>query len=335
MTRRRPFTRSVVLLTIPAVLALGALPAARARADDPAPVPAPVPAPAPPSALVPAARPALLLPDTELPVTQILGALASATGATISWSESDKGITYKKVVGAGSVFARNPDRLVDAVRALLAHDDIVLVPYGPADARMYRAMDARTLSGQFIAKMQPDVIEVTDDLIPTLLGQGGRYVTTTIRVRNLTELRDARTALVRLVTQNNMGNVQEVPAGRAFIVTDFAPNVAAIYRMIRLLDVAPPQLEAGRTSTTFFKLSHRNAAHVAMLLEKLFVPAPAAPASGATRPPVETPAPASPSSPPPRIAYEQETNTVVVIATPETTEAIRNVVLTLDAAPPK
>ena len=86
-----------------------------------------------------------------------------------------------------------------------------------------------------------------------LVTQDGLFVTTMIRVKNMDNLRDARTALQRMITQNNIGSVQELPAARAFLVTDFAPNVVAIYRTIRRMDVLP---EARPLRTEFFELKH-------------------------------------------------------------------------------
>ncbi len=315
--RPAPLVPALVALAAAFVLSLGGAP--RARADEPAPAPAPKPA-----------EPTL---GDDLSVPDVLRNLARITGVSITWSDQDKGVTSRKILNnSGAIFRTNPDALFDAVRALLANDEIVLLPYGATASRMYRAMDARTLQSQFIVKMQPDVIEVTDEMVPTLLGQGGRFVTTTLRVRHLTELRDARAALQRLITQNNVGSIQEVPATRAFIVTDFAPNVAAIYRMVRQMDVPPapaPTTDAGRTALSSFSLAHARAQNVAVVLQQLFPAKPAGPSAPA-RSAAEAPSPSAPSTPAPRIAYDEDTHQILVIATAEDTAAIREVIARMD-----
>jgi type II secretory pathway component GspD/PulD (secretin) len=317
--------------------AFAALPSA--RAEEP-PTPA-APKPAEPSAPkprpVPAGSAEVVLGD-EISVVDVLKNLAKATGSSITWSDQDKSITYKKIRSDGAVFRVDASQVFDAVRALLANDEVVLVAYGPAASRMYRAMDARMLQSQFVVKAQPEVIEVDDAMIPTLLGQGGRYVTTTIGVTNLTELREARTALQRLITQNNIGSVQEVPAARAFVVTDFAPNVAVIYRTIRQMDVPPaavPTAESKRVSPVYMVLKHAKASKVAFALHELFdEPAPA-PGPRATPTPTPGAAPAAPPSPAPRISSDDDGNQVIVIATAEDAATIADVVRHMDVEPSK
>lgn len=311
--------------------ALGALP--RARAGEPPPV-----APAAGAPVAGEPRPADLVLGDEIPVTDVLKNLAKVGGCSITWSADDKAISYKKIRSDGSVARLDAAHVFDAVRALLANEEIVLVPYGPAPGRMYRAVDVRALASQFVMKMQPDPIVLSDATLPMLLGQGGRFVTATIRVTNLTELRDARTALQRLVTQNNIGSVQEVPAARAFVVTDFAPNVAVIYRAIQAMDVPPPPppvVEATRVGPAYFVLKHARARTVAAVLRQLFPedPAPSRPvAPGAA---AAAAVPAAPARPTPRISDDEDSNQVVVIAHAEDLATIKDVVLHLDVEPAK
>ncbi len=301
----------------------------RAGADEPAPPPAPSPAPAP----APAPKPEPPVLAEDLPVPDLLRSLSRITGVAVTWSEQDKAVMNRKVLQGGAVLRSSPETLLDAVRALLANDEIVLVPYGPATDRSYRAMDARMLQSQFISKMQPDVVEVTDEMVPTLLGQGGRFVAATLRVRHLADLRDARNALQRLITQNNVGSLTEVPAARAFLVTDFAPNVAAVYRVLRQMDVPvapPPSSDASRVAPAYFVLKHARAQATAILLDRLFPARAAAPTGGVPRQAQDGTAPAAPGAPPPRISYDDATNQIVVIATAEDTATIRDIVRNVD-----
>lgn len=352
MIRLRPAPSAVALLFLLAASGLVLGTARDARADDPAPAPAPAPPPAPapvpppaPSpaptpalAPSPAPRPADLTIGDDLPVPDVLRNLSRITGISVTWSDQDKAVTGRKILNAGGIFRTRPDQLFDAVRALLANDEIVLVPYGPAEGRTYRAMDARLLQSQFLSKMQPEIIDVTDETVAGLVGQGGRYVSTTIRVSRLPDLRDARMALQRLITQNNVGSIQEVTAARAFIVTDYAPNVAAIYRLVRQMDVFPlatPEPSGAGPALSCFVLKHGRAQSAAILLERLFPAKSSAPVPVVPRQAPDVSAPAAPSHPPPRISYDESTNQVIVIATAEDTAMIRNVIQNVDVPPAK
>lgn len=338
VAHRRLTLRSLACVAVAAacVVAFGSAP--RAGADEP-PVPAPTPAPPPPPLPAPAPKPVEPPRNDDWAVPDVLRQLSRLSGVSITWSDQDKGVMARKILNAGSVFQTNPEQLFDAVRALLANEEVLLVPYGPAPSRMYRAVDMRMLQSQIVLRAQPDVIEVTDENVDALLGQGGRFVSTTIRLRNVTELREVRAALQRLVTQNNVGSVQEVPALRSLVVTDFAPSVAAIYRVVRQLDVPlPPALsaEVGRMALSSFTLSHARAQTVAALLQQL-CPQKAVGTPVPPRPAAEAPSPGAPSTSTPRIAFDEVTNQVFVFASAEDTAWIREVIGRVDVLtiPPK
>jgi len=202
---------------------------------------------------------------------------------------------------------------------------------GPPHYEIYVAMDARALQSQFLLKMKAVSVDLTDANVADYETQDGLFISATIPVENLDNLRDARLAFQRMLTQNNFGSVQEVPAARAFIVTDFAPNVATIYKTVRRMDVVP----AGRfVATEFFELRHANAKNVARVLEELFGERrPAAPAPAPQQQPPQDGAP-----PEPRFSADPDSNQVVVIASEERIAAMRRVVEKIDreaAAPPK
>lgn len=301
--------------------------AGAAHAEDPAPASRPAPA-------------AELVIGPEDRLTDVLKGLARITGAMITWSDQDKGVGTKKFVGTGTVVQGSVEQIFDTVRAMLANEEILLMRYGAGESPAYLAMDARTMASQFVVKMQPDVIDVTHRLLPTLLGQGGRFVTTTIQVVNLTDLREARTALQRLVTQNNIGSVQEVPSARALVVTDFAPNVALIYQAIRAMDVPPAPLPVGdakKATVVYFALKHARAAVVLDLLQKLFptrTPPASAPSSSQTQPGSGTP-PRAAADPSPRIWFDEATNQVIAIASEEDFAMMKEIVALVDVEPAK
>lgn len=266
----------------------------------------------------------------DTPVVDLLRTLAKATGRVIVWNDDDKVVNQRKVQTSGIVPALSGAKYFDMVAALLAHEEILLLRFGPAEAGMYRAVDARRLQSEFVARAQPDVVAIDEAMLPTLDGQAGRFVSATIKVSNLSDLRDARQALARMLTPNNIGSIQEVPAASAFIVTDFAPVVAAMWRTIRLMDTPREAPATRRTAPAYFKLKFARAPRVAQLLMQLFLPV--ASTAGPTTPPGQPnvmPVPGT-TAPAARIGYDEVTNQVVVIATAEDTATMREIVEHVD-----
>src|SRR5205814_2568134 len=139
----------------------------------------------------------------------------------------------KRITGVPVSSIRTPKaKVLDVVRSLLVPEEVVLVPIAIGGSDAWFAMDARTLASQYLMKMRPQSVEVTDATVDALVRRGGVYVTATISA-DLDNLRDMATALRRLVTQNNVGSIQEISDAHLVVVTDFAPNVAQVYRTLR------------------------------------------------------------------------------------------------------
>lgn len=271
----------------------------------------------------------LLSESGETQVIDILRTLSKVSGRVIVWNNDDKLITNRKIQASGTLPSLSGEKYFDAVAAILAHEEILLLRVGPAEASTLFAVDARALQSQFMVRAQPDVIAIDEAMLPTLDGQAGRFVSATIKVSYLSDLRDARQALARMLTPNNVGSIQEVPAASAFIVTDFAPVVASMWRTIRLMDTPREAPPARRIAPAYFKLKFARAPRVAQLLMQLFVPAaPAAPVTPPGQPSVQ-PVPGT-STPAARIGYDEVTNQVVVIATAEDTATMREIVEHVD-----
>ena len=242
----------------------------------------------------------------DILIADLLRAVTRQTHRPIVWSDGDKAVTGKKIQGTLSI--RTPkDKLFDTIRGLLTFQEIVLIPIGAKGYEVWVAMDARTLASQFILKNKPVYMELDDAKATEIESQDGLFVATNIKVENIDNLRDARTALQRIVTANNIGNVQEVPAARSFVVTDFAPNVVAIYRLIRQMDVKPK----GKTvRQEFIPLTFALAEDIEPILQELF--------TGKQR--VSAPQPNQPgggeiTDPEARIMADPRTNTIIVYAT--------------------
>lgn len=308
----RPFApRAGRPLALAALLSAGAAAgvlAPAARGDDP---------PKPKDEVV-----TLALQD-EQKVDDLLKGLSKISNRPIVWQTDDKAITAKKLTGSQE-FKAPKGKLFDMVRALLTFEEVVLIPIGPPGYEIYVAMDARALQSQFILKNKPTYVELTDTNVGDYENQDGLYIATTIKVRNIDNLRDARQALQRIITQNNIGSVQEVPAARAFVVTDFAPNVAAIYRLIKEMDVQP---QGKRLKQEFIELKNAMAEDIVPILQDLFTGkqrltpnVPNQPGGGDIQ------------DPEPRIISDPRTNQIVVYATEDDVQEILALVRHLDTA---
>ena len=200
----------------------------------------------------------------DAPMEEFLAAVRTATGYMIVWDPGDKQIRGKKIAGEVSFRGTSREVFVQA-RALLTFYDLVMIRVGPRATQMHLVMDARRTSS--ILKLHAEFIDVTAKNVAELDDQHGRYVTTTIPVQHMADLRNARTALSRIVTGQNIGNVTEVPDAKAFVITDFAPNVASIWRILQAMDV--PATDPGRVLEAF-TLSHAPANNAAEQLRALF-----------------------------------------------------------------
>src|SRR5262249_15529010 len=146
--------------------------------------------------------------------------VTAVTKKSIIWNADDKVVTQRKIQGAQKLRAPG-DKLFEMVRGLLTFQEIVLIPLGPKGYEVWVAIDARQLANQFILKNKPVYVDLStgsEEMIEARLrdieNQDGLFVATTLKVKNIDNLRDARTALARIVTGQNVGNVQEVPAAR-------------------------------------------------------------------------------------------------------------------------
>lgn len=257
----------------------------------------------------------------EIEIKDLLKAVTSVTKIPILWSDTDKAVT-RKIQGSTKLRAPGGEKLFDMVRGLLTFQEVVLVPIGPDGYRVYVAMDARTLQNQFILKNKPVYMEIDDKVAAEIEGQDGLFVATTLKVKNIDNLRDARTALSRVVTGQQVGNVQEVPAARAFVVTDFAPNVVAIYRLLKQMDVQP---EGKQLKQAYIQLNYALAEDIEPILTDLF--------TGKQR--VTQQQPGQPGGgdvvdPEARIVAEPRTNQIIVYAIEEDIVEIKALVTELD-----
>jgi general secretion pathway protein D len=243
----------------------------------------------------------------------------------IVWDPNQKQMKERKILGSVNLTAPD-DQIFELVRALLTFYELAMVPVGPRGYEVYLVMDARQQGA--ILKLKPRTIDLNDANLGEYESQDGLFVSATIRVENMTNLRDARQALSRIVTQQNIGNVTEVPASRSFVVTDFAPNVVAIYRLLKQLDVTP----SGKMLTSaYIQLMHASADEIEPILTDLF--------TGRERISINRPQQPQPQGggssevdedPEPRIISDLRTNLLIVYATQDDIREIQDVIAHLD-----
>ena len=251
--------------------------------------------------------------DEDVLIEDFLRVIARATKTPLVWNPSDKNIRGKKIIGSLSMKAPRKE-LFELVRSLLTFYELVLIPVGPPGHQIQLVMDARQLSS--ILKLKPEPVLLTDENLADYEHKDGKFLSAVIRVEHMTDLRFARNALTRVVTGQNIGSVVEVPAARAFLVTDFAPNVVRAYRLIREMDVPAYAAALGAECVL---LEHAAAADVARVLIDQMV-------SRST--------PQVPNAPPlpraPRITPDMRTNMVILTGTPAQLARAKTIVAKLD-----
>ncbi len=260
----------------------------------------------------------------DAPMEEFLAATRTATGYMIVWDPSDKQVRGKQVKGDIG-FRGTPQEVFARVRALLTFYELVMIRVGPKAGQMYLVMDARRTSS--ILKLNAEFVDVNAGNVASFDDMHGHFVTTTIQVQHMTDLRNARMALSRIVTGQNIGSVTEVADAKAFVVTDFAPNVASIWRLLKAMDI--PAVDAGRTLAAI-TLSHAKAEDAAVQLRALFPP------TVTSRAPTSRGAPAKirPTNQA-HFAADERTKQIVVNATPAQMEHIRSALKLIDKPAPK
>ena len=267
----------------------------------------------------------LSIGDEDVEIEEFLRAVSRTTNMPMVWNPQDKNIRGKKIIGSVDLKAPRGE-LFNLVRALLTFYELVVIPVGPADYQVQLVMDARQTSS--ILKLKPDYIQLNDENLAQYENADGKFITTTIRVKNMSNLRDARNALTRIVTGQNIGNVTEVPAANAFVVTDFAPNVVAIYRLLQEMDVKP---EGRELLSVYHQLEHAVAEELEPILTDLFTGRERV---TATNRPQNQPGTSSSGDggedPEPRIISDPRTNIIIIYGIRQDVVEIEKVIDNLD-----
>lgn len=233
-----------------------------------------------------AAQPAYAKDEVEITISEnmemasFLSAVAQTTGLRLVWNPTDKNIRGKTLKG-GITLRGARSEVYALARGLLTFYELVIIPVGPDENRLYLVADARQTSA--ILRIKPLSVELTEANLARYESADGLFITTTIHVENLDDLRNARNALSRVVTGQNIGNVTEVPDAQAFVVTDFAPNVVAIYRLLKAMDAPRAKASTASGKTVAVRLEHASALELAAILARHYMPAAATPAARSGR----------------------------------------------------
>jgi hypothetical protein len=245
-----------------------------------------------------ASRPyTIVVPEQGMLATDLMMSVGAVSGLALTWDAKDKMVSTARLLTTGSLsFAR--DELLDALRALLWRFEIVLLPTGAS--RTFQAKGLRDLPSMVAERLQPETVDPSDASTERFGGKEGWFVTTVLGVRHLDVLEEARLAVVPFLSAHRIGSVTVVPDARAFVITDFAPNVARVVRTLVALDAkaATPSRQAAH-----LPLKRASAAAVVPVLRELF--------PDSTPDPAIVPAPRGL-----RIAADSAANQVVVLGTP-------------------
>ena len=262
-----------------------------------------------PSETVPAGTITISLEEpTTLQAAMAL--IAEKLNLQFVWRARDKRLT--RTIGGGITIRGTPEHVLSDFRTLLLSMEVVLMPIGdgnPTMKRTFFAQDVRA-SGT-IHRLRAEPIALDEHNLAQYESEPWRFVTTTIHLDHPRDLRNMRTAVSKLVTGSSIGQVTEVPNASALVVTDFAPNVAAIYRLVRRMDV--PQVgPASGPRVSVVKMEYAKAAEIAQLIERLIVREPPPPAP--TRRPSKGPA-NDPETRALRVVADHRTNQIVLSGT--------------------
>jgi type II secretory pathway component GspD/PulD (secretin) len=267
-----------------------------------------------------------------MPIEDFLRLVQRRLDVPLVWDPKSRGLQHKEMT-PDLTFKGTKQEILASIRGLLTAFELVLVPIGEAPNRKFFVADARQT--QSLLRLKPEYIELNAENVGHYAGQDGLFVTTTIEVENMENLRDARNALNRLVT-GQIGSVTEVPDAQAFVVTDFAPSVASIYRLLKQMDV--PVAARGPDTTNrevvfeAVAIKHAEAEEVARLLRKHFdldAPRKARPPMAPNQGPQTVP-----PEPPLRIDADMRLNQVLVTGMRKDVARVGAVVAALDKPRP-
>ena len=266
---------------------------------------------------------ALAIPE-NMPMEDFLALVAKSTDMPLVWNPQDKNIRGKALKGGITLRAPRTE-FFSLVRGLLTFYGLVIIPVGPQGYQVQLIADARQSSS--ILKLKPMSVTLTEENLAKYESSDGLFITTNIKVENMQDLRNARNALTRIVTGQNIGNVTEVPEAKAFVVTDFAPNVVAIYRLLKKMDLPAAKPSTASGTTVAIRLEHARADDLATILTRHYMPKPTGRSSSPRVAPTK-------SASAPRITADARTNRILVTGNESEVKQVKATIALLDIPVP-
>lgn len=247
-------------------------------------------------------------------IEELFRTIAEYTGESIVYDPAAPQIARKTIEFVGTQVVPK-DQLFSWFQSLLSFQRIILVPVGPRDFEQWMALDLNATS------ITNRPIFVQEDEIENWADRDGVYIVTTITVKNMGDTSRARNALAQLSTRQ-IGRINDVPGNLSFVVADFAPVVASMFRLLRAMDKKP--LEYTPVARTY-QLHHAVALELEPILINLLqqrqttnVPRGRNTGQGA------------PQKPEPQIISDTRQDAIIVFAVPEDQEKIAEIVALLD-----
>ena len=230
--------QAVALVTFGALATAATAAIAQEKPEKPADKPIESPA-APAPAAAPAKtgkNPVRLMPkDGGWKIDELFDAINKTTGISILYDSGNATFKQSKVEFVG-MHVIPESELFAWLQAVLSYRKLVLVPVGPKSPdgkQQWFVMDQADPS----MKSRPYFIEENE--VFDFADRDGLYVTTTLRVRDTVDPTRARNALSPLSTATaGIGRIQD--NGHFLIVSDFAPVVAAMKRLLDRINAETP-----------------------------------------------------------------------------------------------
>ncbi|MGE0192501.1 MAG: secretin N-terminal domain-containing protein [Planctomycetota bacterium] len=272
-------------------------------------------------------------PPWTIPITQettlgkLLEQVLAVTGLPLVYDPENKVVKSERI-SCELTLRGGPEDLVAQLRQLLYPFSLTLIRQGGGTATTYHVFDIR--AGHSSLQLRAEYVEITRANIDAIEAQVGRFVTTWIPLRHVKDLRNARAALQRLVSQGNLGNVTEVPQASGVVVTDFAPMVASLWRIVQQMDAEAEATAVRASNTVVVPLRHARAAAVAAQLVAHFGLMPPSDQDARGRQTQGEPASASSL----RITADTRTNQLLVSGSADELDAVRSAAALLDFALP-
>ena len=265
-------------------------------------------------------------PNGQIQLERLLQAFGRVGNFPLLWDPESRAIKGRSIARPNAISCTR-DEFFETLRTLHLPQELVVMPLGSGRDVRYWVADMRQVST--LLKLRPKAVVVDASNVGDLEKQEGLFVTTAIHLDHVVDLRELRTALQRIVSGQNIGNVTEVPGAHVLVVTDFAPVVAAIWRLVRQVDVPAAAREGGTGDNTWIHavpLRHGNAAEMADILGGLFhANAPASwnrdPKRGDVDPKEDTGL---------RILADRRLNQILVRGTPSQFESVQQVIQAMD-----